>query len=147
VTAAAGLAPIEIVTIAFPGNQFNGRILPELEALVAEESITIVDGVFVSVDTDGDISYAEFDELGGNEAAASVGRLVQSLDDLISDDDVAELASDLEPNSSAVILVFEHTWVKPLRDAVVGSQGVLLESVRVPGAVVDEVLAAVSESR
>jgi hypothetical protein len=63
------------------------------------------------------------------------------LDSLISDEDVAELAADLEPNSSQAILVFEHTWAKPLRDAIVDSGGVLANNFRVPGLVVEELLA------
>ena len=63
---------------------------------------------------------------------------------LLADDDVTQLTAGLAPNSSAAILVFEHTWMKPLRDAVVESGGVLAANFRVPGAVVEEVLAAVA---
>ena len=55
------------------------------------------------------------------------------------------LTESLEPDSSAVILVFEHTWMKPLRDAVVGAGGQLLDSVRVPGRVVEELLETVPD--
>jgi len=139
------LAQIEILTLAFPGNRFNGRILPELSKLVEDETITIIDGVLVSVAENGDIGYTEFDELGAGAEAAPLVELFDRFDELISADDVVEIASGLEPNSSAAILVFEHTWLKPLRDAIVDSGGVLLDSVRVPGPVVDEVLAAVAE--
>ena len=44
---------------------------------------------------------------------------------------------------AAAILVFEHTWVKPLRDAVFAAGGELAESIRVPGPVVSEVLAEI----
>jgi hypothetical protein len=40
-------------------------------------------------------------------------------------------------------IVFEHTWMKPVRDAVAASGGILLADVHVPADVVDEVLAAV----
>ncbi|TFC32323.1 hypothetical protein E3O55_05330 [Cryobacterium sp. MDB1-18-2] len=63
----------------------------------------------------------------------------------LSDDDVDELSTDLENNSSAAILVFEHTWFRPLRDAILDSGGVLLEDVHVPESVVDEVLMALEE--
>ena len=139
------LAPVEILTLAFPGNQFNGSILPELERLVSNETITIIDALLVSRDAAGAVTYAELDELGANVEAAALSDLVQRFDELISEDDVAELASGLEPNSTAVVFVFEHTWMKPLRDAIVSSNGVLLDSVRIPGAVVDEVLAVVAE--
>ncbi len=46
---------------------------------------------------------------------------MDQLDSLISDEDIAERAVALEPNSSEAILVFEHTWAKPLRDAIVGA--------------------------
>ena len=139
------LAPIEILTLAFPGNRFTGRILPELAKVVESETITIIDGLFVSIDENGDVSYTEFDELGPNSDASALAELIQRFDELISEDDVAELASGLGSNSSAAILVFEHTWMKPLRDAIVESEGILIDSVRVPGLVIEEVLAAVAE--
>jgi hypothetical protein len=134
------LGPIEIVVVEFPGNQFTGEILPALKHLVETDTISIIDGLFVRKDADGSTTYAEFDELGSNDDAAGLTGVIERIDGLISDDDVAELALGLHDNCSAAILVFEHTWVKPLRDAVVGSGGVLLDTVRVPGAVVEEVL-------
>lgn len=139
------LAPIEILTLAFPGNRFTGKILPELAKVVENETITIIDGLFVSVDENGDVSYTEFDELRPGSDEAALTELIDRFDELISEDDVAELASSLDSNSSAAILVFEHTWMKPLRDAIVDADGILIDSVRVPGLVVDEVLAAVAE--
>lgn len=139
------LAPIEILTLAFPSNLFNGRILPELAAVVEDETITIIDGIFVSVDDSGAVVFTELDDLDVTNAAAAITGLVERFDELISEDDIAELTSTLEPNSSAAILVFEHTWMKPLRDAIVDSGGVLVDSVRVPNDVVDEVLASVAD--
>ena len=54
---------------------------------------------------------------------------------------IMAFADTLEPNSSEAILVFEHTWARPLRDAIVNSGGVLANNFRVPGLVVDELLA------
>ncbi|PRY67247.1 hypothetical protein B0I08_107143 [Glaciihabitans tibetensis] len=139
------LAPIEILTLAFPGNKFNGRILPELAKLVETDTITIIDGLFVGVDADGTVVFTEFDELKSDTDASAITELVERFDELISSEDVAEIAAALEPNSSAAILVFEHSWMTPLRDALVGSGGVLVDSVRIPGQVVEEVLAAVAE--
>lgn len=139
------LAAIEILTLAFPGNRFNGEILPALSRLVENETIAIVDGVFVSVDAAGEATFTELDDLDENDETAALVDLVARFDELISEDDARQLASGLEPNSSAAILVFEHTWMLPLRDAIVGSGGVLLDSVRIPGPVVDEVAAAVAD--
>lgn len=139
------LGPIEVVVIAFPGNQFNGRILPELERLVESETITIVDELFLSKDANGDVTFIEFDEIGGNEDAMRLARMMDHLDDLITEDDVDRFAADLEPGSSAAVLVFEHTWVKPFREAVVDSGGILAAQFRVPGPVVEELLEGLAD--
>jgi hypothetical protein len=134
------LGPIEIIVIGFPGNDFNGQILPELERLIENDTISIIDGVFLMKDADGEVEFVEFDEIGANDDADRLAGLVDQLDALISDEDVAEFAAGLEPNSSAAVLAFEHTWVKPFRDAIVASGGVLAANFRVPGLVIEELL-------
>ena len=134
------LGPIEIVVIGFPGNDFNGQILPELERLIENDTISIVDGLFLMKDVDGEVEFVEFDEIGANDDADRLAGLVDQLDALISDEDVAEFAAGLEPGSSAAVLAFEHTWVKPFRDAIVASGGVLAANFRVPGLVIEELL-------
>jgi hypothetical protein len=138
------LGPVEILTLVFPESRFNGDIVPELIRLVDHETITVLDGLFVSVGADGATDYWEFEELDSDSAAARLVGVVDRVEGLISDDDVAELTAGLEPGSSAAILVFEHSWMKPLRDAIVDSGGIVLDSIRVPGPVVDEVRNAVS---
>jgi len=135
------LGPIEVLVVGFPGNQFNGQIIPELEKLIDTDTISIVDGILVRKDDDGEVTFTEFDELGSNADAAKLAEIMDQIDSLISDEDVNELVSALDPNSSAAILVFEHTWFKPLRNAIVDSGGVLVADFRVPGFVVEEVLA------
>lgn len=142
------LGPIEIVTIGFPQNRLTGTLVPEIQKLVDAETVTIVDGLFVSKDTDGHTTLtelAELAELDANDDAAGLVATMDRVDGLISDEDVEAFTSTLEPNSSAAILAFEHTWMKPLRDAVLDAGGVLLDTVRIPGRVVEEVLATVPD--
>jgi len=139
------LAPIEVLVISFPGNQFSGEIIPEIERLVSDDTISIVDGVLVTKDADGEVTFTEFEELGANPDAAALAAVMNQLDSLISDEDIMTLAETLEPNSSEAILVFEHTWAKGLRDAIVNSGGVLANNFRVPGLVVEELLAELAE--
>lgn len=134
------LGPIEVLVIRFPGNQFTGGIIPELERLTAAGTISVVDGVFVSRDVSGDLTFVEFEQLDANSDAARFAGLVTQVEALISDEDVAELAAGLEAGSSEAILVFEHTWAKPLRDAIVDSGGVLEAELRLSGLVVEELI-------
>jgi hypothetical protein len=139
------LGPIEVLVISFPGNQFTGGIIPELERLVGNDTISIIDGLLVTKDADGEVTFTEFEELGGNADAERLAGVMDQLEALISDEDVEELAASLEAGSSEAILVFEHTWAKPLRDAIVASGGLLAQNFRVPGLVVDELLAELAQ--
>jgi len=139
------LGPIEVLVIAFPENNFTGAIVPELRRLVENDIIAVVDGVFATKDADGNAAFVEFAELDPNSDAAVLSDLMARVDGLVSDEDVESFTAALEPNSSAAILVFEHTWAKPFRDAVVDAGGILAANVRIPGAVVEEILATVPE--
>jgi hypothetical protein len=138
------MGPIEILVVGFPGSAFTGGIMPELRKLVEARTITVVDGLLVSKDAAGLVSFAEFAELGDSDAAPLL-EVLDHAEGLVSEEDVAELTDSLPPGDSAAILVFEHTWALPLREAVVASGGVLVANVRVPGAVVDEILATVPD--
>lgn len=136
------LAPIEVLVLHFPGNEFSGGVLPEIERLVENDIISIIDGVLVRRDAEGaDLTIFELAEVGDDDDAARLAALLDQVDALISDDDIDQLADGLAPNSSAAVLVFEHTWAKPLRDAIANSGGELAANFRIPGLVVEEVLA------
>jgi Family of unknown function (DUF6325) len=139
------LGPIEILVIEFPGNRFTGEIIPELERLIENDTISIIDGLLVKKDDDGEVTFVEFDELGINDDAARLAGVVDQLDALISDEDVAEWAAALAPGNSEAILVFEHTWAKGFRDAVVNAGGILATNIRLGGDVVEELLAELAE--
>ena len=139
------LGPIEVIVAGFPGNRFNGKIMPALQSLVDRDIVSVVDGLLIMKDGEGVITFVELEEIDANDDAAALAGLLDQTDGLLSDEDVEELAMALEPNSSAAALVLEHTWAKPLRDAIVDSDGVLIANFRVPGLVVQEVLDALAE--
>jgi hypothetical protein len=134
------LGPIEVVVLAFPENRFTGEILPELERLVQSDTISIVDGVFASKDADGSTTFVEFDNIEDDEFAA-LADVLERVEGLVSDEDVDDLTASLPPDTSAAVLVFEHTWAIPLRDAIVRGGGELVANLRIPASVVEEVVA------
>ncbi|TIC80642.1 hypothetical protein E8D34_18465 [Nocardioides sp. GY 10113] len=137
------IGPVEVVVLTFPGSRFNGAIIPELERLQEAGTITIVDAVFAHRADDGELTVVELDEDDAASAdLAPLANLFEQVEALFSDEDVTSLTEHLEPGSSAALLAFEHTWVKPLRDAVVGSDGELTASIRIPAEAVEEVLDA-----
>jgi hypothetical protein len=138
------LGPIELLVIGFPGNRFTGGILPEIERLVDSDVITLVDALLIFKDDDGGVEFVELDQVDAGQDVAALSRFLDEGNGLISEEDMDDFAAALEPGSSAAALAFEHTWFKPLRDELVDSGGILLANMRIPGLVVDEVLAAVA---
>jgi uncharacterized membrane protein len=138
------LGPIELLVLGFPGNQFTGGILPEIERLVDNGVITLVDALIIFKDDDGEVEFLELDQVDASRSVAALSRFLDEANGLISEEDMEGFAAALEPGSSAAALAFEHTWFKPLRDEIVDSGGILLADMQIPGLVVDEVLAAVA---
>jgi len=139
------LGPIEVLVLGFPGNEFTGGILPEIERLVDADTISVIDAMLIIKDEDGDVEFIEIEQLDENHDAAALKQFVGQSIDLLSDEDAEGFAEALAPGSSAAVLVFEHTWFKPLRDELIDSGGILIANMRIPGLVVEEVIAAVAE--
>ena len=135
------IGPVEILVVGFPGNQFTGEVAPALADLVASGLIRVIDVVFVTKDAKGDVVGIELSDL--DEATiAAFNPHVEIPSGLVSDEDIEDIGADLEPESSAAILLFEHVWATKFRDAVLGSGGELIASIRIPKEVVDEVVGA-----
>jgi Family of unknown function (DUF6325) len=133
------MGPIEILIVGFPGNQFSGEITPALAELVETGQIRVIDLVFVAKDGAGDVVAVELSDI---EPAISdaFGTCVDEPSGMLAEEDIEDIGIALEPNSSAAILLFEHVWATKFRDAVVASGGVLIDSIRIPKEVVDEVV-------
>ncbi|WP_062528770.1 DUF6325 family protein [Demequina rhizosphaerae] len=137
------IGPVEIVTIAFAESRFDGSILPEIKKLVETGVISIVDAIVVHKKDDESVEIMELAEITDDPDVSALSELLARLDGLLNDEDAEILADELPPGASAAILCFEHSWVVPLRDAIAAAGGELLDTVRVPGPVVQEVLDAV----
>ena len=64
------IGPVDYAVIAFPGNEFNGKIVPALTDLVDAGTIRIIDAVFVSKDENGDTLTLELADLAPDMKAA-----------------------------------------------------------------------------
>jgi uncharacterized membrane protein len=59
--------PVQIVVVGFAGDEFAGRILPELRRLRSGELIRLLDAIFVSKDEDGCLTTVDVLDAGGGE--------------------------------------------------------------------------------
>jgi hypothetical protein len=119
------MGPVQMLVIGFEGGEFRGEIAAELERLREHDTIRVLDLVVVAKDADGNVSAAEGEE----------GLALRLLD--VTDADLAHLAeadtADLweateviPPGGAAAVVLIEHRWAIPLRDAIVNAGGVPL---------------------
>jgi hypothetical protein len=137
------MGPVEYLVVEFPGNKFNGEIVPALVDLVKSDTIRILDLLFIRKEADGSFEAMELDMLPPAEAAG-FDNLDGEILGLLNAEDVTILAQELQPNSSGALLVFENVWATRLRDAVVSANGRLVDNARIPAAVVDAAMVAIA---
>jgi hypothetical protein len=131
--------PVEYVLIAFPGNQFNGQIVPALRELVDGGLIRIIDLLFIKKDADGNVMSIELSALAPEEANA-FNDLDGEVDDLLNMEDIELAAAALPLNSSAGLLVWENVWATRFAEAVRAANGELIAYERIPHSVVQAAL-------
>jgi uncharacterized membrane protein len=135
------IGPVEYIILAFPGNKFSGEIVPALDELTKSGTIRVLDLVFITKDADGRVDGIEVEQLA---ELAPFAALDGEVGGLLTEEDIEYAAHDLEPNSSAALLIWEDTWATPLVEALRDSGGVLIEGSRVPHELMEAALAEVS---
>ena len=119
------LGPLEYTVIGFEGNNFTGAIADELSRVVDSGVIAIVDLVFVGKGEDGHLRIVELDNKE-DPRFASFAPMLQGLTGLLTEEDVEQIGADLEPDTSALIIMFEHRWAVRLKGAIVNAGGFLV---------------------
>jgi uncharacterized membrane protein len=138
------IGPVQLLVLGFQQPDFQGEILAELDRLKENDVVRVIDALAVYKDAQGEVTTLERSDLSDEEAAefgAVVGALVglgmageegaeagaelgaeaagEAFDDEHDWDVVAELPND----TAAALILLEHRWAIPLRDAVVRAGG------------------------
>ena len=134
-----GIGPVEYMILAFPGNKFKGEIVPALAELVDSGTIRVIDLAFVIKDADGSVAMLEMGDLD-SEVYQAFDAITSDTLGLLNEEDLMAAGEELEPNSSAALLVWEDLWAAPFAAAVKKAGGVLLAHDRIPIDVLEAVL-------
>jgi Family of unknown function (DUF6325) len=123
--------PIDVVIIGYPpGSPMRGDAIPIFLDLVDRGIIRVIDVRFVRKDADGTFSGFDLADLD-EDTAGDLTVFAGASTGLISDDDVALTAAEIEPGSAAVMIVYENRWAAHFISAVRGNGGVLIASERI----------------
>jgi uncharacterized membrane protein len=145
------IGPLQLLVFGFVDPKLDGSVLGALADASATGMIKVVDVLGVYKDADGTILAAQATDLtedeamiygawvgaliglgAGGEAGAEVGAVagaIHAMDEYeygIDADGLATIAEDIPAGGAGMLLVIEHTWAIPLRDALVASGGIMI---------------------
>jgi len=138
----SNIGPVQLLAIGFgPDANFEGRIMAELARLEGEDTIRILDLLFVAKEEDGGLVALDYqgEDLGGivgallgfefegdgdvpADAAAAVGGHAFGL----GREQIEAIAANLPAGNAAGILLVEHVWARRFKNAVRDAGGVPL---------------------
>jgi hypothetical protein len=139
------LGPVDYLVVGFPAGKadFSGAMADELKKLMDSETVRVLDLVIVTKAEDGTVEAVELRDHDESEVG-ELRSLEAELSLLLASEDVERVGADLEPGSTAAVLVWENTWAGPLASAIRHSGGELLANGRIP---TQAIIAAVEEDR
>jgi uncharacterized membrane protein len=141
------IGPVQLIVLGFEHPQFHGEIVAELERLKESDTVRVIDALAVHKDADGEIEVAHLSNLTKDEAielgsvvGALVGLGIEGEEGLhagaeagataaadgisvFSDEDAWDVIEDIPNDSAAALLLIEHHWAVPLRDAIARAGG------------------------
>jgi uncharacterized membrane protein len=141
------IGPVQLIVLGFNHPEFHGEIIAELERLKASDTVRVIDALAVYKDADGAVGVEHLSNLSEQEAVelgTTVGALIglgiegeegmvagaaagaEAAEDgisVFSDEDAWDVLGDIPNDSAAALLLIEHHWAVPLRDAIARAGG------------------------
>jgi uncharacterized membrane protein len=142
------IGPVQLIVLGFDHPNFHGEIIAELERLHESGTVRVIDSLAVYKDADGDIEIEHLSnltrdeaiELGtkigaliglgvdgeeGAEAGAELGaeQAAEEGIDVFGGGEEWDVLDDIPNDSAAALVLLEHHWAVPLRDAIARAGG------------------------
>jgi uncharacterized membrane protein len=144
------IGPVQLIVLGFQHPDFHGEIIKELDRLRTSDTVRVIDSLVVYKDKDGVLEVEHLSNLTQDEAVelgSKVGALIglgiegeegfeagaaagaEAAADgvhVFSDQDEWDVIEDIPNDSAAALILLEHHWAVPLRDAVIRAGGMRL---------------------
>jgi uncharacterized membrane protein len=141
------IGPVQLLVLGFNHPNFHGEIIDELERLRDSDTVRVIDALAVYKDAEGEIEVAHLSNLTKDEAVelgskvgALIGLGIEGEDGLekgaeagaeaaadgvqiFSEEQAWDVLEDIPNDSAAALLLIEHHWAVPLRDAIARAGG------------------------
>jgi uncharacterized membrane protein len=141
------IGPVQLIVVGFNHPEFHGEIIAELERLHDEQTVRVIDALAVHKDADGEIEVQHLSTLSKDEAievGSTIGALIglgiegdkgaeegailgaeAAADgvEVFSDEEAWDVLEEIPNDSAAALVLLEHHWAVPLRDAIARAGG------------------------
>ena len=140
------IGPVQLIVLGFNHPDFHGEVIAELERLRESDTVRVIDALAVYKDAKGEIEVEHLSNLTQDEAielGSKVGALVGlGIEGEEGAEEGAEIGAEeaaegidvfggaewdvieeIPNDSAAALILLEHHWAVPLRDAVARAGG------------------------
>src|SRR5436305_14998355 len=142
------IGPVQLIVVGFSHPEFHGEIIAELQRLHDADTVRVIDALAVHKDADGEVEVQHLSNLT-KEEAIEVGSMVGALIGLgidgeqgaeqgaalgaeevsadgvgvFSEEKAWDVLEEIPNDSAAALILLEHQWAVPLRDAIASAGG------------------------
>ena len=141
------IGPVQLIVVGFDHPEFHGEIIAELERLHDEGTVRVIDALAVHKDADGEIEVQHLSNLskeeaievgstigaliglgiegeeGAAEGAAAGAEAMAEGGHVLPDAEAWDVVEEIPNDSAAALILLEHHWAVPLRDAIARAGG------------------------
>jgi uncharacterized membrane protein len=141
------IGPVQLIVLGFNHPEFHGEIIEELERLRQSDTVRVIDALAVYKDAEGEIEVQHLSNLTKDEAielGSKVGALIglgiegeEGMEagsiagaeaasegiHFFDDAEAWDVLEDIPNDSAAALILLEHHWAVPLRDAIARAGG------------------------
>jgi uncharacterized membrane protein len=141
------IGPVQLIVLGFNHPNFHGEIIAELERLRESDTVRVIDALAVHKDADGEIEVQHLSNLTKDEAielGSKVGALIglgiegeegmeagaqagaEAAADgvqVFTDEQAWDVPWDTPNKPASALILLEHHWAVPLRDAIARAGG------------------------
>ncbi len=142
------VGPVQLLVLGFKHPDFHGEIIEELERLKESGAVNVIDALAVYKDAEGDMEVMHLSDLTKDEAieigskiAALIGLGIEGEEGMeagavlgaeaaaeegvsvFTDEEAWDVLAEIPNDSAAALILLEHHWAVPLRDAIARAGG------------------------
>ena len=136
--------PIDYIVVGFDGPKFDGSIIKALADATDNGTIRVLALSVLAKEETGNVGEIDIADVG-DAYLVEISEKQTLQPDLITEEDITEVGDLLPENTAAGLLIIEHLWAIPLKEAIIAANGTLIAEGRIHPDAQDELEGGTTE--